>query len=151
MPDSREEQTLPRPPSPESIARGYEVSDAGTRGLFLFIIFFLLTAIAIHVLVWMLLKYYVSLPRAVDEPKSSVPMVDRFTGPNLQPSLQDNRLPQQDMRNLRDADAKVFNRMGWKTDPRTGNPTIPQDIVDQLSRRYAGQSTTRPTTQEGSK
>ena len=147
----RQERDLPRPPSPEAIARGYELSDAGTRGLLMFVIYFILTAIVLHLLLWFLLKHYVSIPRAVDVPKSSVPAIDRFTGPNLQPSIEDNRLPQQDMRRLRETEAALFNRMGWKTDPQTGNPTIPQDIVDQLSRRSTTPPATRPTTRGGSR
>ncbi len=146
----REEQTL-TPPSPEAIARGYELSDVSIKGLIYFVVFFLLTAVVLHAALWVLLKQYVSIPRAADAPKSAVTSVDRFTGPNIQPSIEDNRLPHQDMQGLRDTEAKLFEKMGWKTDAQSGNPTIPQDIVDQLSRRYAAASATRPTTREGSK
>lgn len=128
------------PPSPESLRRGYEVHGVNARGLVIFLICFVLTAVVIHWGLWVMAKAYARWSRPADVPRSAVPQVSPFQDPRLQPSEEHPRQPYQDLQDMRDQNRQIFERLGWQTDPATGTPHIPDDIVSQLASR----ATTRP-------
>lgn len=132
------------PPAPAVIGRGYESSEISIRGVLWFVVIFLFTAVVLHIALWYLLNWYGSDRRVVDVPASNVPQIDDFPEPNLQPTQQHNRLPFQDIGELLRRWDSLFGQMGWKINPQTGQPTIPDDIVTQLAHRYNGRA---PSTQ----
>lgn len=134
-------------PTPEALEKGYEPSDANYNGLLMFVVFFLLTAVVLHTGLWVLLNYYLELPRAEDQRRSSVPMAQRFPAPNLQPSVEHNKLPWQDLADLHRQEQQVFQEMGWKIDPQTQRPAVPADIVRELAQHETRNATTRPANQ----
>ena len=132
-------------PAPQIVRQGYEPADVSVRGLLWFVVVLVLCVFGSSVVSWFLVRHYMSVPRAVDVPRSSVPSIDRFTAPNLQPTQNHNALPQQDLAELRSDEAKIFDQLGWKVDPDTQAPRIPDAIVGELARTYSAVSATQPS------
>jgi hypothetical protein len=130
-------------PPQQILRKGYEAADVSVRGLLWFVVIFLLTAAVLHTALWFLLKHYVSVPRVVDAPRSSVPSVTRFIEPNLQPSPNHNALPREDLAQLRWDEAKRFEQLGWNVESDTHSAHIPDSIVAQLVLRYSTAATTQ--------
>ena len=74
-----------QPVSPEALQRGYESHGVNYKGLMIFLLVFILTAVVLHAGLWFLLKFYLGMERAADVPPSGVPVVERFIPPRLQP------------------------------------------------------------------
>src|SRR5580704_11187778 len=122
-------QTAEKPPSPEALRQGYEPPDVGNRGLLIFFVIFLATAVVVNLGLWGLLKIYMSEPRSVDVKLSAAPAAKRFPQPDLQPVQSHNQLPWQDLQDLKREKADLFRQLGWNINPSTGVPSIPDDIV----------------------
>ncbi len=127
-------QDVEQPPSPQALKQGYEPPDVSNRGLLIFFIIFVLFGAAVQAGVWMLTKYYLNLPRTVDAVTSAAPPQERFVPPHLQPIQNHNELPREDLADLRREKAQIFKQLGWKTDPDTGVPVIPDQIVNELAK-----------------
>ena len=124
-------------PLPDALARGYEGDDLNVRGLLIFVIIFLITAVVLHILLWILLKYYFATPRAEDVAPSAVTLIERFPEPQLQPSIGHNTTPQEDLAALHQDENRIFNALGWQTKPDSYYPLIPDQIVTELQQRHA--------------
>src|SRR5580700_4238510 len=94
-------QTAEQPPSPEALRHGYEPPEVGNRGLLVFFLIFVATAIVLNFALWGLLKIYMSEPRSVDVKVSAAPAQKRFPQPDLQPVQSHNELPWQDLQDLK--------------------------------------------------
>jgi hypothetical protein len=127
-----------KPPSPIALRQGYEPPDLNVRGLLIFLVVFLVTAVVIHVGIWFLNEYLLRRPRPADAVTSAVPVVRQFPEPDVQPSEWHNHVPWQDMADLRRSEAARFGQLGWKADPATGSAVIPDSIVASLAERYKG-------------
>jgi hypothetical protein len=127
-----------QPPSTESLRQGYEPPDVNNRGLLIFFAIFVLTAVVINLGLWGLIKYYVSLPRAVDTITSAAPRPQRFPPPNIQPIEKHNQLPWQDLQDLRNEKNQIFKQLGWNINSDSGVPAIPDDVVSQLAKERSG-------------
>ena len=138
-------QTSEQLPAQKIVQQGYEPADVSVRGLLWFVVVLVMCVFCSSVLSWFLVRHYMSVPRAVDVPRSSVPSIDRFTEPNLQPTQKHNALPPQDLAELRSDEAKIFDQLGWKLDPDTQAAQIPNSIVGDLARRYSAASATQPS------
>jgi len=125
-------------PSQESLQRGYEPSGVGNRGMLIFFAIFLLVAAILQFGIWGLLKLYMHTPRPIDTVTSIAPAQARFPPPNLQPTQEHNKLPHEDLMDLMKKKDEIFQRMGWRLDPQSGVPVIPDSIVDQLARERSG-------------
>lgn len=124
------------PPS-GALARGYEGDDLNVRGLLIFLICFLVTAVVIHIMLWQLLKHYFATPRAEDAAPSAVNLLERFPEPQLQPSIGHNTTPQEDLAALHQDENRIFNALGWKTKFDSSYPVIPDQIVTELQQHHA--------------
>jgi hypothetical protein len=122
-----------QPVSREALELGYEPHGVSYRGLAYFLYFFLLTAVVLHTGLWVLLQYYDSLPTDASQPMSAVPMVNHFTSPHLQPSVEHPNMPWQDLSDLNQRTVQIFQKMGWGMDARTGAAEIPPAIVRELN------------------
>jgi hypothetical protein len=127
-------QTDEQSPSPQVLEQGYEPSDVSVRGLMIFLVIFVVGAVVIQFGLWELVKYYVSLPRSADVVTSAAPAPRRFPAPNLQPIETHNQLPWQDLADLRREKGLIFDELGWTTDASTGQPVIPDQIVNALAK-----------------
>jgi hypothetical protein len=125
-------ETEEHPPTSETVAQGYEPPDINVRGVVVFLMIFLVGAIIIQVGLWGVLKVYSGLPRTADIVTSAAPPPARFLPPNLQPTEQHNQFPWQDLAQLRQEKTQIFDQLGWKTDPETQTPLIPDAIIAQL-------------------
>jgi hypothetical protein len=128
-------RTAEKPPTPEALRQGYEPPDVGNRGLLIFFVIFLATAVVVNLGLWGLLKIYISEPRSVNVKISAAPAQKRFPQPDLQPVQSHNQLPWQDLQDLKREKADLFRQLGWNVNPSTGVPSIPDDIVNQLAQR----------------
>ena len=131
-------QTEEKPPSQETIRRGYELPDVSVKGLVIFFIVFVLMGALVHVCAWMLTIYFLHQPRDVDTVISAAPPQNRFPAPNLQPIEKHNQFDWQDMDDLRRQKNQLFEQLGWSIDPETGAAKIPDSIVNQLAAQRAG-------------
>ena len=127
-------QTVEKPPSEETVKRGYELPDVSNKGMIIFFALFVLLGVVVHLVVWGLTEYFIRQPRDVDTVISAAPAQQRFPPPNLQPIERHNQLPYQDLADLRREEGQVFEQLGWKMDPETRTPHIPDDVVNQLAR-----------------
>jgi hypothetical protein len=131
-------QTEEKPPSQETIRRGYELPDVSVKGLLIFFVIFLVMGALVHLCAWTLTVYFLHQPRDVDAVISAAPPQKRFPPPNLQPIESHNQFDWQDMNDLRREKNQIFEQLGWKIDPDTGAARIPDDIVNQLAAQRAG-------------
>ncbi len=121
--------------SPESLIRRYEPLGVSSKGLLLFVFFFLLTAVVLQADLWVLLTYLVSRPRPQDQSDSIATLITPPPYPPLQPMPAHMNLPFQDLVLLRRKEDDRFRRSGWRIDPVTGQAVIPDSIVKQLGAR----------------
>ena len=138
-------------PSAEALARGYEPSDVSYNGLFMFVVFFLLTAVVLHTGLWVLLVYYLHVPRAADRQPSAIPLVKQFARPELQPSVSHNSLPHEDLVQMRREENQVFRKLGWNIEEDSQRPIIPDRLITELSRQHPAATqpaATQPATQK---
>jgi hypothetical protein len=146
-------QTDEQPPPPAIRQLGYEPSRINVKAMTLFVVCFLLTAAVLHTGLWFLEKHYAGLVREADVPQSLVPRTSLFIEPHLQPTPEHDRLPEQDLAAMRQADREVFDQLGWQPGPAGGAAVIPEPIVSQLAarqaQRRAAPATTRSATQRG--
>ncbi len=132
-------------PSPQALQQGYERSEVSVRGLMIFLVIFLVSAVVIHAGVWILAEYYLAQPRAADVVTSAATPPERFPPPNLQPIEKHNELPWQDLADLRREKGLIFDELGWTTDPTTRQPRIPDDIVNKLATQRSMSSALPPS------
>lgn len=119
------------------MARGYEGDDLNNNGLLVFLFFFLLTAVVLHTGLWVLLKYYLGVPRAEDKAPSAVELIERFPSPQLQPSVGHVTTPSEDLAAMRREETRVFEQLGWQRPPQSLYPAIPDQIIQELKQREA--------------
>ena len=83
--------------------------------------------------------------RTIDESRSAISVDTRVPrdAPPLQPSFDHDASPRKDLAMLRAGEDRVFAAMGWTIDGATGEPTIPQAIVNAVAARAASRPTTR--------
>jgi hypothetical protein len=99
----------------------HETSDVNTGGIFRFAAGLLLTGVAIHLLVWLLVLFL-----AARDARHAMPEFPLAAGQESrvppEPRLQTN--PRQDLRDLRDAEDTVLTGYGW-VDRNAGIARIP--------------------------
>jgi len=141
-------QSDPSPePTAEAIAaRGYEPMRLGARGLRRFVVWFVLGLAATFPIVWFVLGRLTA--RDPGGQRESVIDADAMgaTGaaPLLQPSVDHDALPREDLARVRAGEDAVFEHLGWRVDPKTGEPAVPAAVVEAVARRAAA-ATTRAT------
>lgn len=137
-----------QPPSREALALGYEPEAVGRRAMVILLFYFVLMAVVLHVFLWAVMTHYIMRDRAVDYPASIVSDEGAPPPPRLQPVVQHDDLPYQDLVRLRVEEDQVFARLGWLVNAQTHELRVPQDIVSRVARearaRAAGPAT-RPT------
>jgi hypothetical protein len=138
-------QTTEQPPSPQALEQGYEEPGINNRGLMIFFVIFIVTAVVLNFGLWALVKFYLHQPRSADVVVSTAPAQERFPPPNLQPIQRHNELPREDLADLRREKNEIFKQLGWSINADTDRPMIPDQIVSQLS----GQRNSSPTTAKG--
>src|SRR5260221_202913 len=106
-------QVAQHPPDPQALEQGYEPPDVNYRGLTIFLVVFIASGVVVQGGLWELCKYYVSVPRSVEEVTSAVPRQQRFPEPRLQPTESHNRSPEEDLQELGREKDEVFRQLGW--------------------------------------
>jgi hypothetical protein len=134
-------ETTDQLPPEEILKQGYEPPDVNMRGLMIFFAIFLAVAVGLNFGLWGLLKVYLAEPRKVEVSVSAAPEQKRFPAPNLQPIEKHNQMPWEDLRDLMQQKAEVFQQLGWTVKSPDGMskipdyvvPTIPDDVVKKLA------------------
>ena len=128
-------QTLEHnPASPEAIKLGYEPSAIGARGPLIFLVCFVVCAAGLHVFVWKVMEAFEEHDMTSDRPQSVVAPVPGSPSPPLQPSVDHDELPQQDLEALRTSEDRMLQRWGWTVNTATHEAAIPPSIVQQVAR-----------------
>ena len=102
--------------------------------MLIFLLIFIVGTVLMQVGIWQLLKVLSPLPRTADVVTSArhAGRISRL--PIFQPTEQHNQFPWQDLAQLRQEKAQLFDQLGWKTDPETQTPEIPDSIIAQLQK-----------------
>jgi hypothetical protein len=115
-----------------SASAGHEASDASVRAVLIFAVALALLIVINLVGVLALLRYYQDRAEAADPVIS--PFVDQRQdppGPRLEPSLGHEKLPQEDLQDLRNEEHAALISYGW-VDREKGVARIPIDrAIDQ--------------------
>ena len=119
------------PASAEALELGYEPQALRVRGLVVFLILFALAGVVMHLFLWKVMKIMERGASRDDVPRSIVKSSQRPPEPNLQPSVGHDRLPYQDMEELRRREDALLQKFGWKVDTEIHQAEIPPEIVGQ--------------------
>lgn len=128
-------QVAQHPPDPQALKQGYEPPDVSVRGVVIFLIIFIVSGVILSWGLWELCRYYMTVPRSVDEVTSAAPQQKRFPEPQLQPNESHNRTPEEDLADLLREKSEIFKQIGWAQDPSTHAPAIPDQIIAQLAQK----------------
>ena len=115
--------------SPHASTVGHETTDVQIRGVLLFGLGLLVTAVAIHVLVWLLFTYFSGREAARVPPEYPLAL-GRDAQLPPEPRLQTN--PREDLRLLRAREDEVLNSYSW-VDRSAGIVRIPIDEAIKLT------------------
>jgi hypothetical protein len=115
--------------SPHAPTVGRETTDVQIRGVLLFGLGLLVTAVAIHVLVWLLFSYFSGREAARVPPEYPLAL-GRDAQLPPEPRLQTN--PREDLRLLRAREDEVLNGYSW-VDRSAGIVRIPIDEAIKLT------------------
>jgi hypothetical protein len=118
------------------------------RGLVVFAICFVLTGVAIHALLWVLLRGLLAHDRVADAPPSALASLSQppSDAPPLQPSgPRHDSLPAQDLKTMRERENAVFEHLGWRVENGSVNAEMPGDLIAAVAAREAA---LRPPTTE---
>jgi hypothetical protein len=127
-------------PAPETVTRGYEVGDLRPRWLLIAVTGFIALAIVIHLVVWFMLKGMAKDVRKEDIPRSVVTQnPPRLEGPPLQPTQSHDRLPQEDLEQMRRREDQVFANLGWTVDGARHRVEPPAELVRAVAARRPSQ------------
>ena len=108
-------------PHPDDAAVHHETSDVDIRGIFGFGAVLLVTAVLIHLAVWVIFRYFDS--REGQRVPAEYPLaVSQGTQLPPEPRLQIH--PREDLRELRSKEDEILNSYGW-VDQRAGIVRIP--------------------------
>src|SRR3954453_17890065 len=99
------------------------------RGLVIFVVCFIASAVVIHIVVWRLYRGSMQQEQSNDAPRSAlISQRPPPAGPALQPSPAHEALPQQDLAALRAAENAEFAKRGW-LDESTGGGGGPGEVI----------------------
>jgi hypothetical protein len=123
---------------------GHEPLTLSVRGLVIFVVCFIASAVVIHIVVWRLYRGSMQQEQSNDARRSAlISQRPPPAGPALQPSPAHEALPQQDLAALRAAENAEFAKRGW-LDESTGEVRVPDDIIQKVAAMTAPGATTQP-------
>jgi hypothetical protein len=128
---------------------GYQSEAAPVRGLLIFIILVVVTAVALHLLIWWLMKGYEAHDARAEPPLSVLREDQTPPPPRLQPSVGHDTMDYQDLAAVRHRENEMFTKLGWAVPPGAKDAEIPPDIVQQVAneqRTRAAAAFVPPTT-----
>lgn len=141
----RSSSSSPASPGDASTAasawRGYEHDQMRLRWFAILLVAFVILAVIWHVSIWFVMIAFANNSRPVDDPKSILPQ-SAFAAPGgnyppLQPNPAHDRLPQDDLRLMRQWEDELFEHLGWARDPATGGAYLPPtSLVEAVAKRW---------------
>ena len=139
------------PPSAEETAQaielGHEPSTVSVKGVGWFFIVFFLTAVVVHVIVWVMYRELVKYQEAQDVPKSGLTNVVQLVPPEprLQPTFALHQSTEaEDLALMHGRENLEFVERGW-INKETGDFQIPDDVIEKVASGTAGAApTTNP-------
>lgn len=140
-----------REPSPESLQARYELSAVSVRGLMYFLGGLIVTAVLVHVGIFILLMGYEHVYDRAERPRSALSDskaleqagLDKAAAtlpgppaPRLQPSALDDRVPPADLQLMFRREDEIFeNALGWTVNRHNHVQTrIPAEVIEQVIR-----------------
>jgi hypothetical protein len=138
----------PLPVAPDALARGYEPEHLSLRGYVIFVVALIVSAIFIHLLLWVTMRGFEKAESRGDQARNSSlqsaqPAIP--PGPQLQPSPAQGEIPRQpwqDMAAYRVREEQLLGTYGY--DSKTGQTRIPiARAMELLVQR--GLPTTQPS------
>ena len=111
----------------------HERSGIELRTLIRFVVIFIVAAIAIHLIVWLV---FVVFRSAAGQPREITGVTEARIAPpepRLQPSVQHNALPALDLATMREAERAELARRGF-VDEKSGQIRVPDEIVARVAR-----------------
>src|SRR5690348_10932173 len=120
------EQEKTPSPTPLEAGRRYEVGDVRPSWVAIAVGGFVLLAIVIHAILWVVLNSDARRAQQTDVPRSVLTdHVPTHGAPVLQPTELNDVTPEQDLEALKRREDQVFKNLGWKVDPATHHAQPP--------------------------
>jgi hypothetical protein len=117
---------------------GYDPTNPKVRALVWFGVWFLTAILVILAVTWVIYSGITRQFERGDVQRSALASQRLPTPePRLQPSPGHDVLPQVDVRKMLEQENAEFARRGWSLDDRTGQPVIPQPIVQEIGQLSA--------------
>jgi hypothetical protein len=130
--------------SVDAVKLGHEPLALSVRGIVIFVICFIVSAVIIHAVVWWLYRGSMQQEQTEDRPASAlVSQRPAPAGPPLQPSPNHQALARKDLAAMRAAENAEFARRGW-LDESTAEVRVPDDIAQKAAAMIAQEATTQP-------
>jgi hypothetical protein len=136
-------------PSREAADQGYEPARMSARAMVWFVGSFVVSMVLIFWALHPVMRHFTHEARELDGSRSAVGEREAAPpgAPELQPSLDHDTLPREDLAAMRAQEDEVFAHMGWRDDK--GRVTVPESVVARVAKRAATQASSRATTQAG--
>ena len=119
--------------SPEALELGYQPERAPVRGLLVFIVLVVATAVILHVLIWWLMKGIEARNAGTESPRSVLPQDQTPPEPQLQSSVGHDATDYQDLAALQRRENDMFTKLGWRVRPGAEDAEIPPDIIQRVA------------------
>ena len=112
---------------------GYQPEIAPVRGLLVFIVLVVATAVSLNVLIWWLMKGIDARNAANETPRSVLREDQTPPAPQLQPSVGHDAMDYDDLAALHRRENEVFMKLGWAIRPGAKDAEIPPEIVQRVA------------------
>ena len=135
--------------APEAMELGYQPDAAPVRGLLVFLVLVVTSAVILHLLLWWLMKGLEAHNATMETPRSVLREDPAPPAPQLQPSVGHDTMDYQDLAVLRRRENEMFAKLGWTVRPGAKDAEIPAGIVQQVAseqRTRAAAAFVPPTT-----
>ena len=145
-------------PSQESLEAGYDTSGVSIRGVLWFAVILIITAIVLHVAIFVLLRGYWYVDSKHDRLQSALQVIEQPAPPppRIQPNPFDSpdgrrpsNLPPEDLKAMYDNEDEAFKQMGWQVETGSHHLAIPDRYIEQVVRE-AGQRQQESSARQGS-
>ena len=128
-------------PSPEAVGQGYEPARMSARAMVWFVVSFFVTMAVIFWALHPVMHHFTREAREIDPQRSAAGETEGLPpgAPALQPSVDHDTLPREDLAAMRAEEDRVFAHLGWLDEKR--GVTVPRGLVERVGKVAATQGT----------
>ncbi len=120
----------------ESVRQGFEPLSERTTVMLVLAVSSVIALAGMFWGLWALLGFYLGQPRPEDQRHSTAALLQSVPPSPLEPMPQHNDLDWQDLVHLRQHEDLQLRKLGLTIDPKTGEATVPPNILSVITSRY---------------